>query len=429
MSKSILVVSHAHPDFSKGGGEVAAYNAYLGFKELYPDGDVRFLASLNTGILPGKIVNYKDSEYLLGACVEDNRFLRNHSTVLLKKSLESLFENFKPEIVNFHHYFNIGVDAIVMMRRLLSDSNFVMTLHEFLAICLNDGQMIKRNSTSLCTSSNEFLCGKCFPEHDLSFFAKRKNSLLSVFSLFDQFISPSEFLRKRYIDWGIPSNKISTVENGQLRQNQDTGNSKISKVDIFSKYQAKQASKAEERSPNIFGYFGQINPYKGLDVVLMALKYLVHTGKTDLIVEINGANLDSQRGEFRDRIQAMAEPLMEEGVLRWNGPYERTELESRMARIDWVLVPSVWWENSPMIIQEAYIHGKPVICSNIGGMKEKVLHGKTGIHVNAGSVTEWAEVLNKASQANELRNVMVGNLPAPPTCVEMAEAYVKVALS
>ena len=43
-----------------------------------------------------------------------------------------------------------------------------------------------------------------------------------------------------------------------------------------------------------------------------------------------------------------------------------------MSEIDWVVVPSRWWENSPLVIQEAFMHGRPVICSGIGGMAEKV---------------------------------------------------------
>lgn len=425
MTKKILVVSHAHPDFSKGGGEVAAYNAFLGFKELYPGSDVRFVAAVNSGVLPGKIVQYKPGEYLMGACVEDNRFLRNHSIPLLHSSLNELFENFEPDVVNFHHYFNIGVDAIVMMRRQLPSAKFMLTLHEFLAICMNDGQMIKRNSTSLCVESNEFLCGRCFPEYDLSFFAKRKNSLLSVFSLFDHFVSPSEFLRQRYIQWGIPAEQISVVENGQLRQTHDAGQMPVS--DLFKQYSVLKSSKVISTKPKVFGYFGQINPYKGLDVILQALKQMTRGDQTpDLVVEINGANLETQQGPFRDRIEGMARPLMDLGILRWNGPYERSELEARMARVDWILMPSVWWENSPMIIQEAYINKKPVICSSIGGMKEKVVHGQTGIHVSVGSVTEWAEVISKAATATELHFALVNALPSPPTCRDMALQYIEL---
>ncbi|WP_137719760.1 glycosyltransferase [Methylobacillus flagellatus] len=422
--RTILVVSHAHPDFSKGGGEVAAYNAYNGFREAYPDCDVRFLAAVNSGVLPGKIVQYRENEYLLGGCVEDPRLLRNGHTQVLAASIKDFFNNYEPELVNFHHYFNIGTDAIIHMRRILPKAQFVMTLHEFLAICMNDGQMIKRGSTSLCKEANEFLCGKCFPEHELSFFAKRKNTFMSIFALFDKFISPSDFLRDRYVAWGLPLEKFAVIENGQADAKHalvaDSG-VETSTVDIFA--DDREDIDASSHFPATFGYFGQINPYKGLDILLMALQQLVRDEYTDLVVEINGANIETQAGEFRDRIKKLADPLLEAGVLRWNGPYERTELEVRMRRADWLVIPSIWWENSPMIIQEAYIHKLPVIASSIGGMAEKVKHGVTGIHVTPGAVTEWADILRKASKAKNLHHRLKSGIELPPDCKQMALDY------
>ena len=74
-------------------------------------------------------------------------------------------------------------------------------------------------------------------------------------------------------------------------------------------------------------------------------------------------------------IDTLRKPLIAEGCLRWVGPYELTELAQRMRKVDWVVVPSIWWENSPMVIQEAFVYGKPVICAGIGGMAEKVRDG------------------------------------------------------
>ena len=42
--------------------------------------------------------------------------------------------------------------------------------------------------------------------------------------------------------------------------------------------------------------------------------------------------------------------------------------------------PSIWWENSPVVIQESFFHGRPMICSNIGGMAEKITDGVDGLH-------------------------------------------------
>ncbi|TOE31852.1 hypothetical protein CGJ44_25955, partial [Vibrio parahaemolyticus] len=52
--------------------------------------------------------------------------------------------------------------------------------------------------------------------------------------------------------------------------------------------------------------------------------------------------------------------------------------------VDWVIVPSTWWENSPMVIQEAFNHGRPLIVSDIGGMAEKVAHDVNGLHFRTG---------------------------------------------
>jgi glycosyltransferase involved in cell wall biosynthesis len=67
-----------------------------------------------------------------------------------------------------------------------------------------------------------------------------------------------------------------------------------------------------------------------------------------------------------------------------------------MRQVDWVVVPSIWWENSPLVIQEAFLHGRPVIASDIGGMKEKVLEGINGIHFRMGSAEDLADKLSTA---------------------------------
>ena len=43
-----------------------------------------------------------------------------------------------------------------------------------------------------------------------------------------------------------------------------------------------------------------------------------------------------------------------------------------MRQADWIVVPSIWWENAPLVILEARAAGRPVICSGIGGMAELV---------------------------------------------------------
>lgn len=68
-----------------------------------------------------------------------------------------------------------------------------------------------------------------------------------------------------------------------------------------------------------------------------------------------------------------------------------------MADVDWVVVPSLWWENAPLVILEAQAAGRPVIASGIGGMAEMVKDGETGLLVPPGDAAALAEALRTAA--------------------------------
>jgi len=153
----------------------------------------------------------------------------------------------------------------------------------------------------------------------------------------------------------------------------------------------------EGETRNRFAFFGQINPFKGLDVVLEALTEMPKAERKNIVLEVHGANLEQQPQEFQDRIEKLRAPLIKQGVVQWVGPYQPDELRARMAAVDWVVVPSIWWENSPMVIQEAMVHGRPLLVSDIGGMREKVKDGVTGFHVPARSVLGWTRILQETS--------------------------------
>ena len=66
--------------------------------------------------------------------------------------------------------------------------------------------------------------------------------------------------------------------------------------------------------------------------------------------------------------------------MRWNGSYTLDDLPNRMARVDWCVVPSTWWEIFGLVVSEAWMFGKPVICSDVGGPAERVEDGVSGLH-------------------------------------------------
>jgi glycosyltransferase involved in cell wall biosynthesis len=93
-----------------------------------------------------------------------------------------------------------------------------------------------------------------------------------------------------------------------------------------------------------------------------------------------------------------------------------------MADCDYVLVPSTWWENSPVVIQEAYAAHRPVICTGIGGMAEKVPDGVSGLHFRLGDAADLVRVLTLAADRETFGRLQAG-IPPVIDAIGMAQCY------
>jgi len=381
---NILVTSHGHPDFSLGGGEIAAYELFKSYSSHASVGQATFLARAEdpAGWPSGALSQRRANEYLWYQGVHDWHLHRSVNRESLRTGFADFLRGLKPSLVHAHHYAHMGLDYLVAMRRLLPDARIYLTLHEFMAICRHNGQMIKTGSLELCKRATPQDCHRCYPEQSAEDFWLRREFIFDRLAVVDGFISPSEFLRQRYIDWGIPAERIVMIENGQPER---------------ELLPARTLHEGESR--NRFAFFGQVNPYKGLDLVLRALTLLDKREKKRVVLEVHAANFDHQPVELRERIAAYLDPLTKAGVVQWVGPYRPEDMRRRLANVDWVVVPSIWWENSPLVIQEAFGAGRPVICSDIGGMAEKIRHDVDGLHVPVGNALEWSRALLNAADS------------------------------
>ncbi|KAA5595964.1 glycosyltransferase family 4 protein [Blastochloris sulfoviridis] len=404
----ILVIAHAHPDFSVGGAEIAAYNL---FKALERRDDVEKATLLartdHPSLGPGTISLRRPNEYLWRQDIGDWFRLRSAYQNTLYVSLRDFLREKKPDVVFVHHYANIGVEMLRELRTALPDAFIALTLHEYIAICLRNGQMVKNKTKRLCFRESIEECNICFPEYAATDFWLRKHYIQKHFEYVDAFVSPSEFLRQRYIDWGVPPEHISVIENGQPKFE-------------FDEAEVPRASR------NRFGFFGQITEYKGVEILLQAMHKMRPEIRKSMVLEIHGANLEFQGQWFQDLIEKLRTPLIAEGSLRWVGPYEPHELPRRMRKVDWVVVPSIWWENSPMVIQEAFCCRRPVITANIGGMAEKVKHGVDGLHFEARSPLDLSDIMTQALTNKGLWGQLQNGIRHPPTYADCAASYLSL---
>ena len=407
----VMVMSHAHPDFSLGGGELAAYNLFKAYKNHEAIEQAWFLARADKGRgATGHFSQRREGEFLWEQGVQDWHMLKAQHRESLTTWLTDLVKGLKPTVVHTHHYTHLGLEYLRILRRIDPSMRIILTLHEYMAICRRSGQMVKTDGMKLCHSSSPDECHRCFPDRSPEDFWLREHFIKSHFALVDHFVAPSAFLKQRYVSWGLPETKISVIENGQSEA---------------QPLPPRELRNGETR--NRFGFFGQITQFKGLTVLLESLTNLPESERKRVVLEVHGANLEVQKADFQQRVRELADPLIAQGVVRWVGPYRPEELPTRMAHVDWVVVPSTWWENSPMVIQEAWVHGRPVICSDIGGMQEKVTHGVNGLHVPAGSSLHWGETLSRAAQFTDEWDKLRKGIVAPRSHDAIARLHLEAA--
>lgn len=398
----VLILSHGHPRFSKGGGEFAAYALYRGIDARVGE-EAFFIGRAPAAFLAAgcEVMAIAPREYLIAGQAD---IMGLHASIRLDDGgdFAALLRAIDPDVIHFHHYLHLGLELIRVARRLCPHAKIILTLHEFMALCVHNGQMIKTNH-SLCFHSNPLDCHQCFPEHPVNELFLRERYIKSFFAQVDCFIAPSRFLARRYLDWGLPAERLRVQENL-----------------IADMPRVPDSPLAEGETHGRFAYFGQLTPYKGVDLLIDAFSRLPRSLK-GMSLDIYGGGLEHFDEEFRQRMQELfdANPRR----VRWHGAYSPEELPGLMASIDWVVMGSIWWENSPLVIQEAFRLGRPVICPNLGGMAEKVAHEVSGLHFRARDPLDLAETVRRAATEPGLWERLVADLPKPPAPEEVVGAH------
>jgi glycosyltransferase involved in cell wall biosynthesis len=348
---------------------------------------------------PITMVNRDPNQYLLytdiAAFDHFNGRLSDHSPLTLH--FARFLDNLRPDIVHFQHSAFLGYDIVRVTRNVLPRVPIVYSLHEYMPICHRDGQMVRARSEELCEKESPRRCHECFPSITPQEFFLRKRFAQSHLSLVDLFIVPSEYVRARYVQWGLPADRIVVEPQGLMAPR--------ATADVI------EATSGRRIGPrSIFGYFGQLSPYKGADTLLRAIDLLGPDFNGHL--RIHSANLDKQSTEWQAQFGELA--AVPRGNVTFVGSYARNELPKLMARIDWVVVPSRWWETGPLVVWEAFQHGRPVICSDVGGQAEKVINGLNGLHFRRGDPESLGRVLKRAAETPGLWDELRAGIPERP---------------
>jgi glycosyltransferase involved in cell wall biosynthesis len=153
-------------------------------------------------------------------------------------------------------------------------------------------------------------------------------------------------------------------------------------------------------------YIGQIAEHKGVHVLVEAVQRLAHTGRP-VTLTIHG-NLHS----FPAYAQRLRQMIGTDERITLAGPFANGQIASVLAAADLVVVPSIWYENSPLTILEAQAAGRPVLASALGGMAELVRDGIDGLHFIPGDAADLARQIQRLrSEPGVLARLAAGIRP------------------
>jgi len=138
--------------------------------------------------------------------------------------------------------------------------------------------------------------------------------------------------------------------------------------------------------PLRFTYVGTLVEHKGLHVLIEAFNQLPHD---KAVLDVYGS-LD----EFTDYVSRVQAMISHPGITL-KGRAENQDIPKILVASDALVIPSIWFENSPITIHEAFLAQVPVITSRFGGMAGLVEHERNGLLFEVGNPDELAASLKR----------------------------------
>ena len=351
-------------------------------------------------------------------------FPRSYEDPRMEAIFERVLERFRPDVVHLNHlhYFSIGCIDVVKKR----DIPLLYTLHEYMLLCPRFGRMRREDGTR-CETPEAEKCGECirhqvldpavddglqprlwqraarFVPPEARRFLKsllpppepapipeeialdahieaagvRLEKVRKALRKVDLLVAPSRFLRGRFLAAGV-------TEEDRI---------------VYSDYgMDPERFHGIERTPSDslrIGFIGSIAEFKGVHVLVDAMNLLAE--REELVCHVYGKleHFPDYAEELRQRIE---NPRIE-----LKGAYDNRDVGRVLGALDVLVVPSLWYENSPLTIHEAWLAGLPVVTSRLGGMAELVEHGRSGLLFDPGDAQQLAEQLFRLADDPGLR--------------------------
>jgi glycosyltransferase involved in cell wall biosynthesis len=170
-------------------------------------------------------------------------------------------------------------------------------------------------------------------------------------------------------------------------------------------------------SPLRLLFLGRINKFKGLHLILEALKEI----DTALVSLSIYGNSDDEAFEQEQRIITE-----NQSNVFWGGKLEQKDVIPIMRKHDILCLCSTFSEMSPLVIQEAFAAGLPVIASNVYGNAEQITHAENGLLFKFNDVEDLRRQILKCINHPDLLNEMAKTITPPRSFKDLASDYLEL---
>ena len=270
-----------------------------------------------------------------------------------ERIIKNILKTENPDVVHIHNFKGLSLSSFAPAKSLKIP--LVFTAHDYSLVCmranlLNSSGEICKNPSALCKIYNQI------QKH----LAKNKVDLL---------ISPSQFV----------INKLKS--NGLFK---DVKSKKIP----LGIEPHKEKFEKDYSQTNIL-YVGNLGEHKGVHILLKAFRKIINR---NIRLDIVG------KGICGEKLKSMSE---NDNRIKFHDFLEGKELIKMYQLANLTVVPSIWYDNSPMVIYESFSCRTPVIGSKIGGIPELIKDGFNGYLFEAGNVNELQQLLENLIDSPE----------------------------
>ena len=226
---------------------------------------------------------------------------------------------------------------------------------------------------------------------------RRRAFLRQRLSFLNKVLAPTKLMQNLLVENGMPKSKIQYCPFGIE----------------FEESTLKDDNKDEHSNTLRIGFIGTLYQHKGAHILVQAIKNL---DKRDLELKIYG-----KMNDFPDYVEKLLKIAEGDERISFLGTFPNSQINEIFAGIDVLVVPSVWYENTPLVIYSAQACRCPVIATDLGGMSEVIRHGHNGLLFKKGDVSALSALIRRLIDEKDLLKQLQSNSIIPKT----SEMYAK----